>query len=93
MPARTLRIPLLSRRITVETVADAVRGVVRTGSKPFMRAVYQASKGSPGLAAAIAVAYPFTLCPHEGCPFPIAHGGGHNPVGVMEAPLAGEEAS
>lgn len=85
--------PILSRRITVETVAEAVEGVVRTGGKPFMRAVYQAAKGSRLLASGIALAYPLTFCPHEGCVSPIAHSGAHTPVGIMEAPLAAEVAS
>ena len=70
-----VRIQLLSRRITVSSIADAVRGVVKTDRRSLHRAMYQAAAGSPLLAAGIAEAYPFTLCPKAGCVSPIAHKG------------------
>lgn len=73
-----VRIP----RITVATLASAVRGIQATGSSEMEEAVFQATNGSPLLALAVAEAFPFTGCAHAGCLFPMAHEGDHEPQAV-----------
>lgn len=65
--------------ITVASLTSAVRGIKATGSSSMEEAVFQATKGSPLLALAVAEAFPFTPCAHEGCLSPMAHTGEHEP--------------
>lgn len=68
--------------ITVASLASAVRGIQATGSSSMEESVFQATKGSPLLALAVAEAFPFTGCAHDGCGRPMAHEGDHEPAAV-----------
>lgn len=68
-------------RINVASLSKAVRSINEGRASQGMRdALYSATKTSPVLAKAVADAYPFTFCAHEGCDLPIAHDGSHLPV-------------
>lgn len=68
--------PILSRRITVQTVAQAVASMSRgkRGDR-FASRIYQATRVSPMLRAAVADAFPFTFCAEPDCIGPMNHDG------------------
>ncbi len=75
--ARMLR-STLSGRINIDTMACILRGV-RHMPESMRNAVYEATRTSPLLTAAMAREFPLTFCPHDRCILPIAHEGDHYP--------------
>ena len=68
--------PILSRRITVQTVSKAVLSLARSKARDsFVGAVSEATRVSPMLRAAVADAFPFTFCAEPDCIGPMTHDG------------------
>lgn len=73
---------VLTQRVTPVLLAAVVTKVVASASARrsdrVLKAIYEATRVSPMLTHAMAMAYPFTFCAHK-CLLPIGHEGDHHP--------------